>query len=767
VGGGMIKAGKGAGVGAPRTGAWFWMLMILVAAVALASPAGPARAIEEAQAAQGPPRYIALFVSSRNDLCHDPGDVAAIKKLAAQEQERINGRGGVAGRPIEIRILDDERSEAKAIANVRAAIADRNTLGMVGLTHSGRAKAVFDAVGDDIRRSGIPFLSDITVSGIFSDYPNVFTTRASQDEERAPVMAAFTRSLGFKRAAFVGAAESVFSDALRDSLGKLLGAGGFVADRRIRVVDGKPNEDDVTQTVAALVGQAPDVIYLGIGGRATPDLINSLVTAGLSPALFLTGRIDALPSDVMKAYPGPLYQLAWDDLPDVFNNKLREVVERNSANSWVFEGRKNPQAPGWRKAECKERTEATVRDPFEAANMRAINNGARYADMVSLIARTVRRMPRETSIEALRSRVVSSLTSDYAIGRGAFRGTFENWSFDPASRTAARTPFVVMHPQGLGRLQLAPVQFRRGRNGELRQISTLYVDIDMIKSHRVDDNTKTFTAEFYLAMRDAPGIGIDRIDFVNAFLDPTQGRQLSIETIHDGGSNSMFPSTMKVYKVVGRFLFQPKLSKFPFDTQLFSIELQPKSGNATFIVQPPPTDLRDRRVLSDGWEPIEQYVGYQEEFVPIVDSFTHQAGIAPFYTSSFVWQMRRETTDYFLRVVVPLAFILAVAYLAIFIPMSRFDSIVAIQVTALLSAVALYISLPKLDSDDATLSDRIFLFDYLMVSVMITITILRINSFVSDHRWIRSTLEFIHVAGVPTVVALVAFYVYGLSIAGR
>jgi hypothetical protein len=97
--------------------------------------------------------------------------------------------------------------------------------------------------------------------------------------------------------------------------------------------------------------------------------------------------------------------------------------------------------------------------------------------------------------------------------------------------------------------------------------------------------------------------------------------------------------------------------------------------------------------------------------------------------------------------------------------MSRFDSIVAIQVTALLSAVALYISLPKLDSDSATLSDRIFLFDYLMVSVMIAITILRINPLFAEHKWMRGTLEFIHVAAIPAVVALAAFYVYGMSIA--
>ena len=747
----------------------YWGLWLALVGLVMVLGAGrPARAIEEAQAASGPPLHIALFVSSRADVCHDPGDVGAVRRMALAEQERINRRGGVGGRPIELKIFDDARNDASAIANMRAALSDRNTLGMVGLTNATRAKAVFDALGKEIAGSGIPFLSEISVSSIFANHPNVFTTRPSQDEERVPVMAAFTKAMGFERPAFLGNADSVMSDGMRDSLRSLLGESGIVGDHRVRAVDGKIDPAELEKVVAALAAEKPDVIYLAVGTRTAPEVIARLKDAGVAPPLFVNGRIDALPAELTAAYPSPLYQLAWETLPDAFNSRLRAIVERAPKNPWVFEGAKIPQAPGWAKGECKERSEPTIRDPFEAANLRAINVGARYADMVALIARTVRRAPPDTPITTLRSRVVSALTSDYASGRGAFRGTFENWSFDAETRTASRPPLVVMLPRGLGRLQLAPIQFRRARDGAFKQISTLYADVDMIKAHRVDDNNKTFMAEFYLALRDPTGGGIGRIEFANAVLDPgSQGRQIAVETIHDGGGNGMFPPAMKIYKVIGRFLFEPKLAAFPFDTQSFSIDLQPKNSNETFIVQPPPLELRDRRVASDSWDQIEQYVGYDEEFVPVVDSFTHEASIAPFYKASFVWQMRRETTDYFLRVVVPLAFILAVAYLAIFIPMSRFDSIVAIQVTALLSAVALYISLPKLDSDEATLSDRIFLFDYLMVSVMIAITILRINPVFEARRWMRGTLEFVHIAVIPAVVAVATFYIYGMSIAGR
>ena len=65
--------------------------------------------------------------------------------------------------------------------------------------------------------------------------------------------------------------------------------------------------------------------------------------------------------------------------------------------------------------------------------------------------------------------------------------------------------------------------------------------------------------------------------------------------------------------------------------------------------------------------------------------------------------------------------------------------------------MALYISLPKLDSDAATLSDRIFVFDYMLVSIMIAISILRINPLIAGHRWLRGALEFVHVAIIPAL----------------
>ncbi len=740
----------------------------IIGLVSIAMPPQAVHAQAAAEAATRPPVSIAMLLSSRSDVCYDPGDVAAITKLATQEAQRINAEGGVAGRRLELNFLDDRREQWATTDNIRLALSNPQTLAIVGLSNSSRAQASFKELEKELGGSDVPFISDLSVNSIFERFQNVYTTRASQDAERLPVMVEFIRQMRYERPAFVGLSDAVFSSGLGDGLKKLLGEGmgGLVADKRFSS-KGDLDNGAVAAAVVELKERKPDVIALSVGTARTGVVMKALIAAQVTPALFISGNIASLPAELTNAYPNSIYQLAWDRLPEAYNDRMRKALAKDDAESWVFEGTRIPAAPGWAKGECKERLEVEP-DPLTSANLRAIGLGTQYADMVALIAATARRASVNAEVTGLRQQVIRQLATTYAAGRGAFKGSFEDWSFQPGSRTAVRTPFVVILPQRLGRTQLAPTQFVRVKDGSLRPIRTLYVDIDLIRKQKVEENDKTFFAEFYLSMRHEKETSIDQIEFTNAYLDPrTNGRQLTIEMLHGGGESDAYPSTMKVYKVSGRFVFEPELANYPFDVQRFSIDLQPKRGDAPFIVQPPPLQLRDQQVATDGWLPKTQYVGYDEDFVPMVDAFTHSPSVVPFYKASFVWLMKRQATDYYLRVVVPLGFIMICAYLSIFIPASHFEAIVTIQVTALLSAVALYLSLPKLDSDSATISDRIFVFNYMIVSLMIIITIMRVNSFVAAGRWIKRSLVVLHVAGVPLMVAAMAWYVHMMSVADR
>jgi hypothetical protein len=158
--------------------------VLTAVAVILSAPA----TAENAQAAQGPPFIVPLFISSNKEACYESDNLSAIIRLATIEQDRINRTGGIGGRPLMVRVVDDERDDATAIANMRAAIDDKETLAMLGMFNSNRAQATFKALGQSLRDSAIPFISAISVNSIFADFPNVYTMQVSQDAERLPVI---------------------------------------------------------------------------------------------------------------------------------------------------------------------------------------------------------------------------------------------------------------------------------------------------------------------------------------------------------------------------------------------------------------------------------------------------------------------------------------------------------------------------------------------------------------------------------------------------
>jgi len=739
-------------------------LAALVACIAALGPAPTPTRADEAEAA-GRPVTVKVLLSSRTDACYDPGDLRAIKRFVRIEQRRVNESGGIAGRKLNVDFLDDKRNNDRAVGNVHAAFSDPDTIAVVGLSNAERAKAAFDSLGREINDSKVPFLSDISLNSLFAKYANVFTTRPSQDDERLPVLVQFVRQMGAAKTAFVGLKDNLFSASLADGLKRPVSGTTLVADHRLTLKDEKLDPAEVAAAVANLKQQNPDLIYLSLGGNRLGGVIKELIAAKVTPPLFIGSRIDAIPPEIARAYPSDIYQIAWEDLPGVYNDRVRRMVSAANPANWIFEGDRNSDAPGWSSGECKPRPDGYEPDPLSPDNLRAIRVGGQYADMLGLIAAAARTASLPTDVGQLRAHVLDQMQTTYATGHGTFKGRFDDWSFRPQTRAAARTPFILRLVHSLGVIQLAPTQFVRLRDETLRSVNTLYLDIDLMRTFNIDDNDKSFFAEFYLTIHDdGKGASIDQIEFSNAYLDPkTNDRQLTVRVLNEGGKGTAYPDDIKVYQVAGRFTFNPDLANYPFDTQRFPIDLRPRRADVPFIIQPPPPLLRDQSVIADGWLPNAQYVGFDEDFVPSVDARTHDQSVVPFYKTTFVWQMTRQTTDYFLRVVVPLAFILTVAYLSIFIPRAHFEAIVTIQVTALLSAVALYLALPKIDADTATLSDRIFLFIYMAVSLMIAISIVRISPFIAHRPRVQRALGLVHVALIPVLALLMASYVLHAS----
>ncbi len=746
--------------------AFFWLAAGCVPS-AYASPA-------EAFSLGRPPLRITVLTGPRNDFCYSD-HIEAIEKLVRSERDRINKAGGIAGRQIEVQFRNDEGDAKQTVAQVSEALANPQSIALIGLQSSERAKEVFKELGPRLSESGIPWFSSIATSSLFANYPNIFSMRGSQEEESIPVIAEFVKERNFTRPAFIGIKGQPGIEAL---LKGLEGRKGFpeFADKRLIPLpgsDGKSGQNanldphDIANAIEELKSKDPDLIFLSVGGWRVPAFLKELEKAGITAPLFVSGRLEDIFRPAGVSYSGDVYQITRDELPNLYNNRVRKRLFLERPGLWVFNGRRNQDAFDRVENGCQERGAHAARDVLSPSNLRAIGIGLEFRDTIGMVAdvlNSANPAVNSDDIAAIRKTISKGIAASFASGKGVFRGLLEDWSFRPSSRTTVRTPFIITRPKQLETQQLAPVQYVPLKDDKLRRIPTIYLEIALIRLYRIDDTEKTFSADFYLSMSDENNPNVDAIEFANAFLDyKTNHKQITIQPLHDGGESNTYPSHMKIYMVSGKFMLEPNYKNYPFDVQRFTIDLQPRQGEFPFIVQPLTKELRDRAFDADGWEAKDSYVSYEHDYIPVVDTKQLQPSVVPFYKNSFVWILKRSATDFYLRVVVPLFFIAIVAYLAIFIPGSHFEAIVTIQVTALLSAVALYITTPKIDSDTASLSDKIFLFNYMVFSLMIGISILRVNKFVDLTLHLKRALAILHIAFIPFCLLLMSFYVYGAS----
>ena len=727
--------------------AGFYLFLALTCSLLMAFP-------QHGRAEASPERLkIAVHVSSDANRCYAPGLVDAVRYFTGRLADEVNKAGGVADRQIDLTYYDDYENADKTVANVRDAIQNPATVAMLGLPSSTRGRAVFDQLGDVLRTTGIPFVTEMSLDNIFRDWPSVFTMASSVRNELEVVQKMIATG-GYQRPAFVGVDDDLYSFALEEGVAVRPSGPPLVARLRVPVRDYKLAPESVESTAKELAAANPDLIVLSIHSGPTSELLKALDRQDVkAPVLVLLGRISTITRRLGSFnYGGPISQIAREGVPNVFSERLRQRIWRNPKQKWVFPDVKLPQTAGWNDGTCKETT-GPPRTIYDGGNSRAVGRGMQYRDVLSLIIETARSAPEGTSVEELRKHIGERLRS-FVEGRHVLKGVWRDIAFT-TNRTAAEDTLMLTKNPGDPAVVLSPIQYQR-INGELIEASTLYTAIDLISLSHIDTNDQSFDAQFYLSVKSAGNeLGIEDIDFTNAARSQVSGgKLLNIREIHGGNERASFPPGVKLYKVSGKFRFEPELSRYPFDKQRFSVSFQPSSTAKSFLVQPPAERQRITDLAVDGWRVMDQYVGADQDIIPTIGSSLSERRIVPFYKFNATWVAQRISIDYYTRVVIPLGFILLVTYFSVYLPRARFDSAMGVQVTALLSSIALYLALPKVDTDQATLSDKIFMITYAAVSMMIGLSILKDNIKDSPRAGLRMAVSLLQRVVFPLAVVL-------------
>ena len=113
------------------------------------------------------------------------------------------------------------------------------------------------------------------------------------------------------------------------------------------------------------------------------------------------------------------------------------------------------------------------------------------------------------------------------------------------------------------------------------------------------------------------------------------------------------------------------------------------------------------------------FVGMEPLTVRLTNNDTGAPELVPVYRFSYAWELKREAQDFMLKIGIPLLIVLMLAYSVLFLPLVEFEAACGISITALLSAIALYMGLPTPETGEITLADGMFFLSYAMICICI------------------------------------------------
>jgi hypothetical protein len=624
-----------------------------------------------------------------NNLELTSEDMEVVQLVIKRKVDQINKQGGIEGRELRVKYLDDRGSPQVARQVVEETMEDKRMIGYVGCWSSTRAKAISEIAGP----ARVPFIGGYALTPLFEDYPTMFTAELGIKD----VAARFDLLLKkYKRPAFIGKTGDLYTIALLERMLEL-----EKEDPSVRVVLEKWYSAMHTFTAAEhdtlsslLAREEADFLLLSFESGITSALLSRIRQAGISiPVFTALGDLGFVVSQADGELAGELYDLNVVGIPGTLNLRMQEQIPTFM----------NGASPG-------------------GALEVQLNFGARLADSIGILAEAAG-SGEGAAGEGIRERINTGLER-YKDGGRIYRGWFDDWHFTE-DRAIAGDVLLAWKPPTLPRHILAPEQYMR-LNDTLREVPVLFTHLDMVEINRVSDVEGSFHATFYLELTSTGRVALQQIDFTNAARSETSHQPLlDIKPIRVNEPDGEPPLYSYMYKVSGKFLFEPDLKNYPFDKQSFSIHFQPASATQPFLVQPSTTALNDSIFDIKGWHYSGQYVGYDHDIISFVNTFTDERHTLPYYKFSYTFVLARARADFFLKVLVPLLVILVVTYFSVFIPLFRFETLEAIQVTSLLASIALYFSAYKPEMEYATISDKIFIFTYIMITSLIGTSILQ------------------------------------------
>lgn len=202
--------------------------------------------------------------------------------------DAANRAGGVQGRRIELKTLDDQNEPARALANTRVLIEQQRVFALVGYTFTNNVRAAFPL----LREHGVPLVGAYTGMPELYDgsQPLVFALRASFADELAAIVR-HIQTIGHSDIAMAHYSNPLGMELRDDVQAQLKRIGrSLVAAGSMEINTADPAAS-ARLAVQALARQCPKLVILGVSGRDAVAVVQGMSASGCAPARYMARNL--------------------------------------------------------------------------------------------------------------------------------------------------------------------------------------------------------------------------------------------------------------------------------------------------------------------------------------------------------------------------------------------------------------------------------------------------------------------------------------------
>ena len=199
-------------------------------------------------------------------------------------------------------------------------------------------------------------------------------------------------------------------------------------------------------------------------------------------------------------------------------------------------------------------------------------------------------------------------------------------------------------------------------------ISLMLNDIE-----KIDTKNQNFGAEFYLWLKWNEGRPGKNIEYMNA--------SETNNIFYDEWADSLQRISAKVK---GTFKARFDVGSYPFDKQILKIRISDYEWGYDSLIYEVETDKIgiSGDIFNDEWEIKFKEARVTKEFIS-EDNFS---------VFEYIIEIQRKTFSVFIKIIIPLFIIMAIAFLNLFVPKDQIESGIGLGISSLLSIIALHFS---------------------------------------------------------------------------